>query len=354
MGVVARRAWYSVQEMPAFVPAKTRNCGAKNLPNESPATASLAPTAGVQSPQAESEVITLQSRWMADGFLLATAIIWGVNIPVFKQAVGVLDQWVFNALRLTLATVTLGICAWIEFKFQPRRYLARLSRWRLIGFSLLAGLFYQLAFVLGMERTTAGNTALLLSSMPMWTAVLSYAFLAERLPKSTWVGLAVTFVGTLIVTTQSGSVSLSREYILGNLLILLAALTWASGTVLSRSLLTAMSPLQLAFWSNLLTTPVHLLIAMHNIPSQWGIAISMPTVLSILYSGIFSTGIAYATWHVGVRQLGGSHAAVYQNVVTLVAVLGGWIFLREQPMLAQVIGGVLIVAGLFIMRRSRL
>ena len=63
--------------------------------------------------------------------------------------------------------------------------------------------------------------------------------------------------------------------------------------------------------------------------------------------------LAYASWHVGVRILGGSHAAVYQNVVTLVAVLGGWLFLHERPVVVQIVGGVLIVLGQVAMRCGR-
>ena len=74
---------------------------------------------------------------------------------------------------------------------------------------------------------------------------------------------------------------------------------------------------------------------------------------AIIYSGIFSTGVAYATWHAGVRAVGGSHASVYQNVVTLVAVIGGWLVLKEQPMSAQIFGGLLTIVGLFLMRRGR-
>jgi drug/metabolite transporter (DMT)-like permease len=81
--------------------------------------------------------------------------------------------------------------------------------------------------------------------------------------------------------------------------------------------------------------------------SQWA------NFAALFYSGVFSTGIAYVTWHVGVRRLGGSHASVYQNVVTLVAVLGGWIGLGEPVLTSQLIGGLLMLVGLLLMRRSR-
>ena len=284
---------------------------------------------------------------------MATACMWGVNILVFKHGISEMNPWVFNALRLVFATATLGLLTWIESRLRPVPKKP-FSKFKVFVFAMLTGFFYLLFFVRGISMTTAGNTALIMSAMPMWTALLSFFFVKERLPGITWFGLFITFVGTVVVTTQSsGKVSLSSEYFIGNLLILSGSLAWAAGTVLSRPLLQAISPLQLAFWSALITTPMHLIIIAPQISKNWALATERVTALEIIYSGVFSTGLAYASWHVGVRILGGSHAAVYQNVVTLVAVIGGWLFLHEQPAIAQIAGGILIVLGLIAMRRGR-
>jgi drug/metabolite transporter (DMT)-like permease len=278
---------------------------------------------------------------------------WGINILVFKHGIQEVNPWVFNALRLLFATAALGVLVWIESHLRPVPKRA-FSKLKVFIFAMLTGFIYLLCFVRGVSLTTAGNTALIMSAMPMWTALLSFVFLKERLPGVTWLGLFITFIGTVLVTTQSGGeVSFASEYFVGNLLILTGSLAWASGTILSRPILHSVSPLQLAFWSSLITTPMHLIIIAPQISANWEKATQWITMLEIIYSGVFSTGLAYASWHVGVRILGGSHAAVYQNVVTLVAVLGGWLFLHEKPLVAQIIGGVLIVLGLIAMRRGR-
>lgn len=286
-----------------------------------------------------------------------TAVAWGTNIPVVKQAMQVLNPWVFNASRLFLAAIVLGVAMVIERSYRRsvsaenslRPFLWR----RFVLFSLLNGFFYQYFFFQGITRTTAGNTALLLSSMPMWTAILSFIFLRERLPRVTWYGLLITMIGTVIVTTQSGKVDLSAQYLQGNLFILAGAFTWASATVISRPLLQIWSPLKVSFWSSLLTMPLHVAMAWTAFPQATPTLQEPAVFIAIIYSGAISTGLAYATWHSGVRQLGGSHAAVYQNLVTLVAVLGSWLFLKEPFTVPQMLGGVAIVVGLLVMRRGR-
>lgn len=296
------------------------------------------------------------NRWFADGILLLTALLWGSNIIVFKSTISEFDPWIFNAIRLVFATVALGTLALLETLLWPSKpQKERRIPWiRVFFFCMLNGFFYLIIFVRGIELTTAGNTALILASMPMWTAIISYFALAERLPKNTWMGLFVTLIGTIIVTTQSsGAVSFASKYFVGNMCMLAAAFAWACGTVISRPILQTMSPLRLAFLSALLTTPLHLLLVFRELPGAMEAALRPNNLIPIIYSGVFSTGVAYATWHAGVRAVGGSHASVYQNVVTLVAVVGGWIFLGEQPVAAQLFGGALTIAGLVLMRRGR-
>ena len=117
--------------------------------------------------------------------------------------------------------------------------------------------------------------------------------------------------------------------------------------------MTALTPLQLAMISSWLTVPIHVLIAMKGLPQAFERLSSPPYLFAVIYSGVFSTGIAYATWNAGVRMVGASHASVFQNVVTLVAVIGGWLALGEQMVMAQILGGLLTIAGLFLMRRGR-
>lgn len=323
-------------------------------------------------------------RWNpADSFLLLTALLWGINIPVVKFATQHMDAMTFNALRMILSTLTLGICWQCEVWWSRRNTASesdigsqespktaihqavqqaareqavtkpRFIGWRIVGFALLSGLLYPLAFMEGIDRTTAGNTALLLASMPMWTALLSRLVYAERLSRLTWIGLLVTFVGTLLIIQARGGVDLSREHLVGNCFMLAGAMTWASATVVSMPLLKWISPLQLAFLSALFTTPIHVGLHFRSIV-DWLPRLGEPSLLSsVLYSGVLSTGVAYATWNIGVRKLGGSHAAVYQNLVTIVAVLISWFVLGEPVLVLQVVGGVVAIGGLVLIRRGR-
>ncbi len=298
-------------------------------------------------------------HWIADLSLLATTIIWGINIVVFKYSIGVVDPVVFNAARLVFSALALGVCVAIERRWRRRPLLpdmasARKVPWfRVAVFAVLTGILYIVLFVLGIARTTAGSTALLLASMPMWTAVLSRIFLAENLRRITWIGLATTFAGTAIVTLSGGKVDLGPEYLAGNLIMLSAAFCWAVATVMSSSIFRSITPLELAFITSLTTTPLHVIWSWQSLSDSWD-ELTRPAMLAaIVFSGALSTGVAYALWNTGVKILGGAHASVYQNIVTLIAVSGGWVLLGEPVLIGQVIGGLVMIAGVLVIRRGR-
>lgn len=294
-----------------------------------------------------------KSDWIADIALMGSACMWGINIPVVKYAVAHVEPLVFNASRVLFSTVALGLLAWMESR-RFRQVKQEPTNWRrVLFFASLSGLLYSLLFMFGIHRTTASNAALLMATMPMWTAFLSMVFLQERLRRITWIGLVITLLGTAVVILPKGQVSLSGGHMMGNIIILGASLTWASATVVSRPLMETVGPLRLAFLSSVITTPIHWVIVLCSYDVQWGTLVDPRVAYPILYSGILSTGLAYATWNFGVQRLGGSHASVYQNVVTLVSVIGGWVALQEQMLVTQILGGLLMVVGLLTVRKGR-
>lgn len=289
----------------------------------------------------------------SDLALVGVAVIWGVNIPLMKTGLEEVDIYVFNAVRLAVSAATLALFAILERR-RGIRPSPQLTFRQIVVFAVIIAAVYQLVFLLGVAYTTSGNTALIIATVPMWTALLARLFLNERLRRLAWMGLVIALVGTVIVALQKGDVTAGREHLLGNVFVLGAALLWASGTVYSRPLLRMISPLQLSAVSAVLALPLHVLFA-------WGrYETSLPALTSpglwgiIIYSGVLSSGLALPMWNYGVRHAGAAHAAIIQNLVPLVAIAAAWLTRGESATLPQLFGGTLILSGLVTMRLSRL
>lgn len=288
----------------------------------------------------------------ADTSLVGVALIWGINIPIMKNGLEQIDIFVFNAIRLTVSAAALALFAWSERRRRTRSSSGVKTRQILI-YALMISAVYQLLFLVGIAYTTSGNTALIIATVPMWTALLSRLFLGERLQRLAWWGLVIALIGTAIVALQKGDVAAGSEHLLGNVVVLGSALLWAGGTVYSRPLLTQISPMQLSAAAAVIALPFHLLFAAGKYEASLPALRDVNLWLIILYSGILSSGLALPMWNYGVRHAGPSHAAIIQNLVPLFAIIAAWLARGEAVTVPQMIGGVLILGGLVTMRMSR-
>ena len=292
------------------------------------------------------------STFWPDASLIGVAVIWGVNIPLMKTGLDQVDIYVFNAIRLAISAVTLAVYAAHERR-RNRSHGTSVTWVQLLIYAAMVSALYQVAFLLGIARTTSGNTALIIATVPLWTALLARVFLGERLRRLAWGGLVVALVGTVIVALQKGDVTGNFQHLWGNVLILAAALLWSGATVYSRPLLKRVSPLQLSAAAAVIGLPVHFLIAAGRYESSWPALHSCQLWVIILYAGILSSGLAQPMWNFGVRQAGAAHAAIIQNLIPLVAILVAWISRGEAVSGPQLFGGTLILGGLVTMRLGR-
>lgn len=319
--------------------------------------------------------------WLADMSLLLVAIIWGVNIPIMKVALHHIDAYAFNAIRLVVSSLVLMYFARREF-LRGIKPSGTLSKRDVFIYASIVSVAYQFLFLLAIARATSADVALIMATVPMWTAIGAKFFLKEVLPWMAWMGLIIAFAGTMIVTlhkappseTSAPSPVLSDSDIavdsvaqqesrkaatrlLGNFFALSAALAWAAGTVFSRPLLGKISPIQLSACSATMGLPFHIVIALWmgagSVPDSIAAMKDPSLIACVIYSGTLSTGLALAMWSYGVKHAGAAQAAMIQNLTPIVAMAAAWIWLGETINASQALGGAMIIGGLFVMRRSR-
>ena len=296
-------------------------------------------------------------NWLTYPLLLLVVLFWGVNMPVMKFALERMDRYAFNFARLSLSTLVLGLIVfWCKAPLIDRSAGAppiKRQAVLILLFSLFTAFIYQVLFLLGIDMTSAGNTALIMAAVPMWIAVLSFLFLRERLSLAAWAGLGIALAGVLVVTLNGAQVGKTEGSVLGNLMVSSAAWAWAAGSVMSKPLMRNISPVALTFYAFLITLPLHFLMMIGNLEELNKLATDWKLLAALCYSGIFSTGLANAMWNVGIKQVGPSRAAGFQNLVPLVALGASWVLIGEVPSFIQICGGVLIIAGLIVMLRMK-
>ena len=310
--------------------------------------------------KSDSTAVSPSSRsraLLADACMLAVAVIWGINMPVMKFALSRVDEYLFNAMRLLVSAIFLAFIAWQQNATIINRSDNATPIWRQVGmisvFAFMTGFAYQMLFLLGIDKTSAGNTALIMSALPIWTALLAMVLIKEQLTRNAWFGLAVALVGTIIVTLTVPRTGMKDGSLWGNFLVSAATFSWALGSVWSRPMMKEISPIGLAFCGVALAVPFHFIVCRHAFSEIHLFTEDMWLLAALLFSGGFSTGVAYALWNYGVKMLGTSHAAVFQNLVPFFALFASWLLIGEVPGWMQLAGGIIILTGLFIMRKNR-
>lgn len=288
--------------------------------------------------------------------LMAVVLFWGLNFPIIKIVLEVMHPHVMNIFRLISAGMVLGIvyyrrtresgtAFWAPLKLDPRAFAV---------ISVIGWFLYQIAFITGLDFTSAGNGAIIMASAPIWTAVIVMMMGLEKLSRLAWFGLVVSIVGTgSVVVFGSAEISLDSELLIGNGIVLAAAILWGAYTAFTGSMVSKHSPLALTVLALLIALPFMAMVAVPFWDEVVWEKVTWLYWVAIFFSGALSTGIAIVFWNNAVRKLGASHTAAFGNLVPLVALIGGIFMLGDAVLPAQLVGGTLIIGGLVIMRYAR-
>jgi drug/metabolite transporter (DMT)-like permease len=267
---------------------------------------------------------------------LITVVFWGSAFAGIRAGLHSYSPTHLALLRFLSASAA---CAVIVARPGMRR--PALRDVPLVGLlGLLGFAFYNVALNIGEQSIPSGPAALLIQTLPIWTALAAILFLGERLRTWGWIGIAVSFAGALVIALGKGSgISLSW----GAGLILLASVSASAYNIIQKTMLDRYRPLEITTWAIWAGTLLLL-------PFAGGLigeirAAPIGDTLAVVYLVVGPAALAYVTWAVVLSRLPASRASSILFVVPVVAFLVGWVWLGEAPTLIDVAGGVLAMGG---------
>lgn len=291
---------------------------------------------------------TPRFSWSDLGMLLVV-LIWGVNFAVLKLALREFDVLTFTAVRFAIATalmVALTLATEGNLRIHPGDF------WKLVGLGLLGNGLYQLLFMNGIARTTAGNSSLILATAPIFVAILG-SWMGYRLRPVTWLGILLSFVGLFLIIQGGAGAQLGSDHLLGDGLVLLAAICWGAYTALLAPFLRVYSPLKLNALAMILGTLPLFVAAAPSFASQPWADVTWVGWACLLFTAIFAVVVAYNLWNMGIQRVGSARTAVYSNLVPVVALVTAALVLGERIAALQAIGAAVVILGIVLTRRGR-
>jgi drug/metabolite transporter (DMT)-like permease len=278
--------------------------------------------------------------------LLLTVFFFGTNFTAVKIVVESVPPILFAATRFTLA----GLLLLLLVRFtDPESRLRREDFLLVLGLGVVGVTLTQTVFTIGVSLTTAANTALVYSTAPVWGMLLGFALGLERPRLAGVLGIGLSLLGVGFIVY--GGLEFAGTSLLGDALILGAAVFWGSYTVLSLSLLERYSPIALAAYAMTLGGLAAFPLAALDPGGFDSGSLDGLTWGAAAYSAICSSAFGFAAWGWGISHVGANRVLIYQYLVTLIGVATGIVLLGEDFGLQQLLGAAVILCGVYLARR---
>jgi O-acetylserine/cysteine efflux transporter len=266
----------------------------------------------------------------------SVALLWGVNFVAIDVGLETFPPLLFVAVRFSLTafpailvTGTPGVA----------------KRWVFaIGLFLSVGQF-GLLFVGIHAGMPAGLSALVLQLQAIFTIVLAVAILGERPTRAQLLGATVALAGlALIATGRAESVPLRAV-----LLVVGAAASWGAANVCTR-LARPPDAFALLVWASLVgpapLAALSLAIERPDAMTEALASLGWPGLLSLLYIVVVATLFGWGAWTWLLARHPASSVAPFALLAPVAALISTWVARGEQPNAAELVGGVVILAGL--------
>jgi drug/metabolite transporter (DMT)-like permease len=311
---------------------------------------------------------TEKSDLFAYFLMMITVSIWASTWPLGRWMVSethgeTIPQLMIASIRYFIVVPIFLILLRIwegsfQFKFVK-------EHWKyLFVMGLFSVTLYQAGYLFGETYTSASDASLIVYSAPIFVLILTTVFFGYKLSLRKVIGTLLAFIGVFVIVGFSPNTDV-EDRLLGNALILLAAVTYGSYTVLLKELMkkheqndpNRPSSLTIVTWVSVIGSitliPISFLISPEYLTIEPYLQIPERIWFGILYLALLSTILAYLAYVEGVNRLDANRAVIFVNFIPLFGILLSGIFLGEKiDLVVHSISFLLILAGVTLVNKK--
>jgi len=282
---------------------------------------------------------------------LFAVVVWGASFIATKIAVGQISPIAVVWLRFAMGIPILMVAVVMRKQFA----FPKGSEW--LYFTMLGFLgitFHQWLQSNGLQTAQATTTAWIISTSPAFIAVLGWMVLKEKLNLQQSLGIGLAMLGVLAVVSKGdlAALAVGKFGNTGDFLILISSVNWAVFSILSRHGLKNHSSTMMTFW---VMTIGWLLTSVAFIAGKNYVEIPLLDTrgwIAMVFLGIFTTGLAYIAWFDALAQLPAAQTGAFLFIEPLTSMVVASIILNEQVTLVSVLGGAVILFGIWMVNRN--
>ena len=288
--------------------------------------------------------------WIAILEVTLAVIAWGGSFVATKYSLRYVQPVTVIWLRFAMGIPILALATGLRKQFQavPGRDLLYFAATGFIGIT-----FHQWLQSTALETTQASTTAWIVATVPLFSAVLGWLFLKERLWLLQIAGVLLAAMGVLVVISKGNFHQLATGHFgtIGDILVLISAPNWAFFSVISRRGLSKYPAALMMTWVMLfgwLFTTVHFILARGY--AEIG-KLALDGWLGVAFLGVVCSGAAYVFWYDALQALPVAQAGAFIYLEPLVTMVVAAIVLGEPLLAASLAGGAIILFGVWLVNR---
>jgi drug/metabolite transporter (DMT)-like permease len=274
--------------------------------------------------------------------IAVTVVIWASTTVGIRRVVMEFPPFQLLFIRFAIASLALlPVALFSRIGIPDKKDFWRISITGIIGIGVC-----NVCLNIGLRIMSAATASFIVSTGPIFVAILSVNFLKEKISVPGWIFIFISFAGIgIIIIGENGRLECTP----GILFVLLAAIAQAVYIVFQKPLFKKYSSIEVVCYSIWMAT-------LTMIPFGWGITGRLntatgTTLVAVIYLGVFPGAIAYLAWGLVLSRVLASRAAPFLFMVPFFSVIIGYFWLHELPKPLALAGGLVITLGLFFFYR---
>lgn len=286
--------------------------------------------------------------------MFSANVMWGLMAPVVKTIMiaGVITPVVMTDLRI------IGACIlfWILSLFTPREHVTPRDMGLMFVASLLAIVFNQGNYVMGVGMSSPVDASIITTSMPLWAMLLAAFWLKEPITLRKVAGILLGAAGALLLVFAGGDAharARGDNPVLGDILILLAQVSYACYLVFFKNFVGRYSLVTTMKWMFTFASIVILPFSWRQMADTAWTALPATHIAGVVFVVAGATFVCYMLIIVGQRALRPTVAGMYNYVQPVVAGVVAIAWGIASPGVANIAAVVLIFAGVTLVTTSR-
>jgi drug/metabolite transporter (DMT)-like permease len=254
---------------------------------------------------------------------------------------------IFLLAWLRFGIAALAMAGWVQ-RSATEQPLSRHDRWLLFFESFFGNFLFSICMLFGVSMSSALEAGVIMAGIPAAVALMSRAFLNERIAGRVMLGIACAVGGIALVSITKNSGSAQAGSLLGNLLLVGAVLCEASYVVMGKKLTGNVSPKRISalinLWGLVLVTPLGIWQALRFDFA----AVAVGSWWLLLFYSIAASMVTVWLWMTGLKHVPAAKAGIFTVLLPVSAAAVGVLVLGEKFSAAQAAAFALALAGVML------